>query len=1108
MEDMEDMEDNLTNIETVIKIIKKEKEPEKEMNFRVLKEEESPDGLKIYEVEIYKEEYEIIFPAIKFIYGEQKKEIHSTFELNVFLNGDDIKDKFFKLEGSECVFSIKDSEFSIMEHFQFGSTYYILENKKTKEITTFTEFLEKSISSKFFPDNCKYYKLYCKNTGNFRYIKTIKRSKFEGNLENFIYNNDKKKFLTGQRGIGKTTTILRFFYKRNYPFFYINLKYFEKSTNELEQSQILNFEKNNLFKYLYLNLTINLYTKQNNYDIKIIERLKEIKDFTFNSNDNINIIEFVTMIIDILSLIYGYIRLYKESFRGNNKIMDNIKSYINEIIEKIKLLNINEKIVKDDEINPNDFMENKKLLRFITLLSKYKSYKSYLVCNKDLTEYKFNNIFEYIEYLLNKCNKLKLDFILILDQYKNISNNKTKLDKIINQINNSKLIVCSSIDDYETREALINGNPPYIYYQESFITLEDIKKNYPELFRNISDKKRKIIDSYANSNREIFECLNKNDDNLENYNKKKIEKIINNFELFCKGNLSRISYINFLFRNIDFYWEEDDYKEIRKFIPFKYFNFKKIQSTLLSNKDNIIGKLEKENEVNENSSNSEIITNKHEVDYYYKIDYSMPIVENSLYQFIRNETNIKNYEEYIRSSSKGAGKGITFEEYIKSKIIKGLIIPIKGMKIDESVEIWSLFSKPSLNDIPGLFENKLEKNKIYFIDMRNEREPMFDCAIIDLIKNKILLIQITISKVITEDVFKRDKIEEKGKEILEFLKGNLIDENIKLDICFFFIFLKYEIDEVPVIMDEKTEKMLYYMKKINRHLEKMTNKCKSQNLNYIIYHLENFFTIKNIKPKIEYNQIEENDQNLYILKKEERELNNNQDLNSNEDIKTNDDIKDDIKTNELFNNNVNNTDSVNVVDENLFINQDININNNNIYNNNINNNNIYNDNIQNNNNIYNNIYKERRTYEEMILNSNDSNYLVEVDLEKNQGLKNMYYFYINNFKIFGGKIYKDKRPHSFNDIEIFCKKMNCFATFVDDEEENFATNIIYYEEEICITNIINNKKLNMSQEFTKFPYTLYFIGNIKKLKLKIDEIESQEGFENNQLNSLGSFKLE
>ena len=226
MEDMEDLEDNLTNIETVIKIIKKEKEPEKEMNFRVLKEEESPDGLKIYEVEIYKEEYEIIFPAIKFIYGEQKKEIHSTFELNVFLNGDDIKDKFFKLEGSECVFSIKDSEFSIMEHFQFGSTYYILENKKTKEITTFTEFLEKSISSKSFPDNCKYYKLYCKNTGNFRYIKTIKRSKFEGNLENFIYNNDKKKFTYRSKGNRKNYNYFKIFLQKKLSIFLYKFKIF------------------------------------------------------------------------------------------------------------------------------------------------------------------------------------------------------------------------------------------------------------------------------------------------------------------------------------------------------------------------------------------------------------------------------------------------------------------------------------------------------------------------------------------------------------------------------------------------------------------------------------------------------------------------------------------------------------------------------------------------------------------------------------------------------------------------------------------------------------------------------------------------------------------
>ena len=194
----------------------------------------------------------------------------------------------------------------------------------------------------------------------------------------------------------------------------------------------------------------------------------------------------------------------------------------------------------------------------------------------------------------------------------------------------------------------------------------------------------------------------------------------------------------------------------------------------------------------------------------------MPIVENALYQFIRNTDNIKYYEEYICSSSKGAGKGISFEEYIKSKIINKTMIPIKNIEINESIEIWSLFSKQNLNNIPGLFEKKLEKNKIYFIDIRNQREPMFDCAIIDLIKNKIFFIQITTSKKISKDVFSREKIKEKGKEALEFLKGNLIDENIQLDIGFFFIFLKYIIEKEPEIMENSIKTLLFYMKKINK----------------------------------------------------------------------------------------------------------------------------------------------------------------------------------------------------------------------------------------------------------------------------------------------------
>ena len=214
---------------------------------------------------------------------------------------------------------------------------------------------------------------------------------------------------------------------------------------------------------------------------------------------------------------------------------------------------------------------DKNLYNFITLLLNYKAHKSYLMFNKDLPEYESNKIWEYIELILNKCKALKLDFILIIDQYKNIPNNKKNLDKIIEQNNTSKIMVCSTIDDYEIRDALINGIPEYINYQDSLITLEDIQRKYKELFLNISNKKKETIVLYENGTRELFDCLNEKDENLENYTHKKIEKIKKYFKKFCRGNLSRISFINFIFRNIDYYWKEEDYNVIRRFIPFKYF---------------------------------------------------------------------------------------------------------------------------------------------------------------------------------------------------------------------------------------------------------------------------------------------------------------------------------------------------------------------------------------------------------------------------------------------------------------------------------------------------------------------------------------------------------
>ena len=143
---------------------------------------------------------------------------------------------------------------------------------------------------------------------------------------------------------------------------------------------------------------------------------------------------------------------------------------------------------------------------------------------------------------------------------------------------------------------------------------------------------------------------------------------------------------------------------------------------------------------------------------YFKINYSMPIVSHSLYEFIKEQDNILFFEQYMQVSNKGSGKGITFEEHIKSKISKRKIIPIEGLNINKRIEIWSVFIKKPNDDIPCLFEGKLDDNQIYFIDMRKENEKLFDCAILDLIKKEILFVQITTNKDILNDAFNRDKI--------------------------------------------------------------------------------------------------------------------------------------------------------------------------------------------------------------------------------------------------------------------------------------------------------------------------------------------------------------
>ena len=126
----------------------------------------------------------------------------------------------------------------------------------------------------------------------------------------------------------------------------------------------------------------------------------------------------------------------------------------------------------------------------------------------------------------------------------------------------------------------------------------------------------------------------------------------------------------------------------------------------------------------------------------------------------------------------------------------------------------------------------------------------------------------------------------------------------------------------------------------------------------------------------------------------------------------------------------------------------------------------------------------------MSLNSNN---LVEIDLEQNQNLKNIYIIYSQIFELSGGKIYKDQRLHSFQDLEIYCKNIKCFGVINDDDDENDFTNfnIIYYKNEMVIININNNEISNINNQHKKLLYNLYFIGNIHIIKSDISDIENQ-----------------
>ena len=693
---------NIEKIEEIIDILEGKKNPNPESEYKKI-HEETVGKSKFYGVLFENNEYFFYYPPSKILENGKITNIYTNNQLIDLMVPLINANKYLKISNTNTIYSIHDSEEKILQEFQFGIEYELIQKDDTKENISYKYFLEATLFNQNFPKNIKFYSLYCKNTinnNNFIYLNNDKRDNFESFIYNFITQDYKNvEFIAGNRGIGKTTTILQYFQKINCPYFYINLRYFEKSNNALECSMMIDEEKKNLLRRDFLEYLSLSSLKNINYENEFYISFKEIENPKFdNINNIVELNDYIWLIIKIIFLIYNCLILKEDKKEElKEEININIKEKINKIIQKIKQLSLPDSVIKNDYYNSDYLINKNNLYRLLGILKNYRAYNYYLLLNAKIPEYKSYEIWNFIEALLKRCKEINLKFVLILDQYKNLNKQETKLNELINEYKTSKILICSSIDDYKIRYSLLIGNPKYNLFQKYFVDYEDIGKLID--IKNYSDKKNNVFYLFKNNLKEIFECIKEDDNNLNEYLNKKIDKIQNYFNLFCHYNNLNTFYSIYIYKNINNYWEYKDFYKIMKYISFKYFTYEKIDKNNPMFQDINNYKHIKQLKLEHKSDDTEKKNEKEEEKekYYYKFDYSIPIAENSLSKFIKDENNIFIYEKIIQKINEDSGKNDIFKEYVKIKIRKKEMTPIKDLIIDENIEIWSLFSHPSKN---------------------------------------------------------------------------------------------------------------------------------------------------------------------------------------------------------------------------------------------------------------------------------------------------------------------------------------------------------------------------------------------------------------------------
>ena len=190
------------------------------------------------------------------------------------------------------------------------------------------------------------------------------------------------------------------------------------------------------------------------------------------------------------------------------------------------------------------------------------------------------NFWDKIDKILSNLPRNKTDSILIFDQYKtSYDNNFNHIINIINKYTKLKIIICSSINDNNIRENVINCNWirknmhktcfDFYYIEDNLVNMKDHIQKEKELceFMKLFDYLPKFINNFINS--------------FDNYTTETKNKYLNSNLEFYKNNLKKFYHekkihliekykiISLLIENKEVL-TESELNEIIDYLPLKY----------------------------------------------------------------------------------------------------------------------------------------------------------------------------------------------------------------------------------------------------------------------------------------------------------------------------------------------------------------------------------------------------------------------------------------------------------------------------------------------------------------------------------------------------------